>query len=89
MVETPKNRDELLMELSDGMNERTGEFAERFIERIEVLGLRLVPTEPTEGMVEAAALVQFEAFAEGSFKPRSIVRAAIAASPFAPEKTNG
>ena len=38
MTYTPKDREELIMELSDGENEETGIFAERFIERIEALG---------------------------------------------------
>lgn len=60
MAETPKTRDELEMAISP-----------RLVAIIESLGLRIVPVEPTEEMLEAG-------FLDG-------LQAAISASPFAPE----
>ena len=82
MTYTPKDREELIMELSDGENEETGIFAERFIERIEALGIRLVPAEASDEMLDRANYHCGCGFED-------VYKNLVAVSPYTQEKPNG
>ena len=90
-LETPKDRQEAIEMIARVAVEYPNRVKE-IIEAAEKLGLRLVPSEPTEDMLKAIwATVSDSAWEfvgkENSAPSVEEFRAAIAASPFAPEAT--